>query len=174
MAAKKNVVKEKIKEVSWSDLPGAMIGHTESTEPVEPVEPVEPKAPSSDMWTIYEAVSQRLIDNDILVNSDYPIRVEIQDDFVKDCKAMITTVPYIFEAKIHCMVAKGDDTGLRLDLLKNVVRAALLKAPLDVEKLQISILVTREEDLRVTGFRKSVLSLLMTAEEKQKEEEIGE
>ena len=164
MVAKKKVVKEKVKEVSWSGF---------APERVE-VEPTEPKAPSSDMWTIYEAVGQRLIENDILVNADFPIRVEIQNDFVNDCKAMITTVPYVFEARIHCMVAKGEDTGLRLDLLKNVVRAALLKAPLEIGQLQISMLVSSEEDMRITGYRKSVLTLLMTAEKTKKKIRRGE
>jgi hypothetical protein len=139
--------------------------------------PTAPKAKQSDMWTVYNAVLERFDAEEIAVNSDNdPNRVEIEEDFVKDCSAMISErmgtppeyAPYNFEAKVTCVVVKGNDTGLRLDLLKQAVRNALMKEPLDFGTFQVSTVVTDEADSKVIGFRQSVITLNMQAERKTK------
>jgi hypothetical protein len=134
-------------------------------------------AKQSDMWTVYNAVLDRFDAEGVAVNSDTdPNRVEIGCDFVDDCSAMIPArtgtppeyAPFNFTARVTCVAAKGNETGLRLDILKNTVRAALMNEPLDLETYRVSVYVTDEQDSVVVGFRKSVLTLIMKAEVKKK------
>ena len=132
--------------------------------------------PKSDMQNVYDKVIERFDAEDIAVNTKDMNRVEIGKDFVKDCSAMISErmstppeyAPFNVEAKLTCVVVKGNDTGLRLDLLKQAVRNALMKEPLDFGTFLVSTVVTDEADSKVIGFRQSVMTLSMQAERKIK------
>lgn len=136
---------------------------------VEPKEP-EPKTYDSDMWELYELVGERLMDEDVCVNADAPPEVEIQNNFVKDCMAMIPAsvgLPplretYKFMARVTCVVPKGNDTRLRMDLLKDTVRAALMKEPFVIRGYTINTIVVDGANKRDTGVWTSELSLFMT------------
>jgi hypothetical protein len=130
------------------------------------------EAPESDMWAIYNLIGERLIDEGILVNSDALPEVEIQDNFVDDCTAMIPQntggppeyAPFNFTARMTCVVAKGYETGTRLEILKNTVRAALAKGPLTLRSYTITPTVVGENDTREVGVRKSELTVVMKVE----------
>ena len=125
---------------------------------VEPKEP-EPKTYDSDMWELYELVGERLMDEDVCVNADAPPEVEIQNNFVKDCMAMIPAsvgLPplretYKFMARVTCVV-----------LLKDTVRAALMKEPFVIRGYTINTIVVDGANKRDTGVWTSELSLFMT------------
>jgi hypothetical protein len=130
------------------------------------------KEPASDMWAIYELVGQRLIDEGIMVNSDTLPEVEIQSNFVDDCMAMIPQItgappeyaPFNFTARMTCVVAKGYETGTRLEILKNAVRAAFMREPLVIKSYTVSPIVVGEKDTREVGVRKSELTVVMKVE----------
>jgi hypothetical protein len=137
----------------------------------EALEPITEEAPKSDMWALYRVLKQRLEAEGISVNgplTNTP-QVTIEKDFVKDCMAMIPVnmvgtlpefAPFNVAARVTCIVAKGDNTGLRLDLLKQSVRAAVMQEPLDFGLLfKVNVVVTEEDDFREIGFRKSRLTL---------------
>jgi hypothetical protein len=126
------------------------------------------EAPTSDMWELYNQLGNRLEEEDIVVNGSVPPFVEIGTNFVDNCEAMIVAnigphySPYVFVARVTCIVAKGQETGLRLEILKNAVRATL-KEPFRVRKYVINAVVTNEGDERVIGARKSELTISMSA-----------
>lgn len=128
----------------------------------------EKKAPSSDMWALYNLLGERLEKEGIIVNGSVPPFVEMGANFVDNCMARInaqvgpTASPYNFVARVTCIVPKGQSTGLRLEILKNVVRAAL-KEPFRVRDYEISALVTNEGDERMIGVRKSELTINLSA-----------
>jgi hypothetical protein len=134
--------------------------------------PIKLKEPASDMWAIYELVGQRLIDEGIMVNSDTLPEVEIGKNFVDNCMAMIPQntggppeyAPFNFTARMTCIVAKGYETGTRLEILKNAVRAAFMKGPLVLRNFNISPTVVGEADTREVGVRKSELTVVMKVE----------
>ncbi len=132
--------------------------------------PIEDK-PSSDMWALYNLVGNRLEEEGIVVNGSPP-EVEIQNNFVDNCMAMIPQTtgegpaysPFNFTARITCVVAKGYETGTRLEILKDAVRAAFSKEPLVLRNFKISPVVVGEKDTRDVGVRKSELTVVMKAE----------
>ena len=159
--AKKKVDKKvtESKESPWSALPRAEL---------------EPAPPKSDMWAIYREIRTQIEDADLKVNSTNSTETQVRidrEDFVKDCMAMIPAIGispeyavWNFSAMIHCVVPKGDNTVTRLEILKNVVRAALIGKPFILRGFNISIIITDEKNGRALGVRTSALSLLINVE----------
>lgn len=135
------------------------------------VTPTEIK-PTSDMWAIYNLVGERLIDEGLFVNSDTLPSIEIQNNFVDDCMAMIPQgvgqppeyPPFNFTARISCVVAKGYETGTRLEILKDAVRAAFMRGPFTFGLLTVTPTIVGEKDTKEIGVRKSELTIIMKVE----------
>ena len=100
----------------------------------------------------------------------------MQCDFVDDCSAMIPPLvgdpplfaPFTFTVRVTCVVPKGYETGVRLDILKDSVRAALTKEPLVLRNYSISSAIMSETDSREVGVRKSALVVGMKVEKLKK------
>lgn len=129
----------------------------------------------SDMMTLQNAVVERLTDEGINVNSDKLPEVMLTD-FVGNLSAMIPQTvfsapdfsPWTFTVRMTCVVAKGYETVTRLEILKNAVRAALMKEDLAIRNLAVSAVVVNEHDTREVGVRKSELTVAMKVEFKQR------
>jgi len=127
--------------------------------------PTESKAAPT---TFAELFMARLEENGIKVNSGTYPTVIIAEDFVKHYSTMLTPspgpnyAPQNFTANITAVVAKGQNTGLRLTIFKNVIRNAL-KEPLTMRGYNVNALVAGENDSRDIGIRKSELLIVMTA-----------
>ena len=67
-----------------------------------------------------------------------------------------------------CIVAKGYETKTRLEILKNAVRAALMKEPLAIRNFTVSAVVVNEHNTREVGVRKSELTVAIKVEHKQR------
>lgn len=166
---------ETAQAVPWSSIERAQI------EPKEAKESQKPKkeSPQSDMWNIYRAIRERVETEDLTVNAENPMQtqVKIGQDFVEDCMSMIPsrigTPPeypaWNFPAVVHCIVPKGDNTATRLSILKDVVRKALIKEPIEMGPVRLSFIVTNEEDSRAMGVRMSALSILIRVERIKKQ-----
>jgi hypothetical protein len=128
--------------------------------------------PQSDMETLYYEVGNRLVDEGINVNVDTLPKVEI-DNFGM---AMIPQTvfsppdfpPWTFTVRMTCVVAKGYETKTRLEILKNAVRAALMKEPLAIRNFTVSAVVVNEHNTREVGVRKSELTVAIKVEHKQR------
>ena len=121
----------------------------------------------SDMLEFRTLVGDRLKAEDVCVND---AKVEIQNNFVDNCMAMIPEsvgLPplretYKFMARVTCVVPKGNDTSLRMDILKDTVRAAIMKEPFVIRGYTINTIVVDGENKRDIGVWTSELSLFMT------------
>ena len=127
----------------------------------------EPVSYDSDMLEFRALVSKRFKAEDVCVND---AKVKIQNNFVKDCMAMIPAsvgLPplretYKFMARVTCVVPKGNETSLRMDILKDTVRAAIMKEPFAIRGYKINAIVVDGENKRDIGVWTSELSLFMT------------
>lgn len=122
---------------------------------------------TGDVGVLCNALAARLKDEDISINSAPPT-VQIGNNFVKNKSAMIvanvgpSNAPFNITAYVTCVVPKGNQTGLRLEILKNAVRAALSE-PLQIGTVTVSAFVTNEADARAIGIRMSELTITMSA-----------
>lgn len=104
---------------------------TESEEKPKAQKEQSPTPIENDMTAIRDELVARLAEEDVKVNSHALPTVIIGDDYVQDLSAMIppnigpSFAPHNFMARVTCVVEKGQNTGLRLELLKKAVRASL-------------------------------------------------
>ena len=127
-------------------------------------QPEPEPVPMNDMEMLSDVVRKRLKAEGLRVNTDALPTVEIKQDFVDDCTAMIPPNGGILKVRVTCVIAKGYDTETRLILFKDSVRRALMNEPLRLRSYAIRSIVTREDDSRLVGVRKSVLTVQMKAE----------
>jgi hypothetical protein len=143
------------------------VTHEPVVELIKVKKEASPPKIAGDVGALCNALTARLKDEDISVNSAPPT-VQIGDNFVKNKSAMIvanvgpSAAPFNITAYVNCVVPKGNQTGLRLEILKNAVRAAL-KEPLQIGPVTVRALVTNEADSRAIGIRMSELTITMSA-----------
>lgn len=156
VVVKPEVIEMSVEASDLSNLPD----ETEDEHEIDAMV-LDPKVPMSDMEMLSDVVRKRLKAEGLRVNTDALPTVEIKKDFVDDCTAMIPPNGGILKVRVTCVIAKGYDTETRLILYKDSVRRALMNEPLRLRNYAISSIVMREDDSRLVGVRKSVLTVQM-------------
>ena len=139
-------------------------------------EAVKNVVPMSDMRALCETFMDALKAEGLTVNADDPTatQVTIGEDFVDDIAANVPAAVgmwpsypvWNFTATMYAVVPKGDYTQTRLEIIKQMVRDALVKTLNmgEPKEFNVSTVITDEKNQRGTGVRMSAMSLLVTIE----------